>query len=125
MIAPKEWDMVLRPVVPTVHAKKVIHEQARAYLLTLAQGETFSTNDLVEALYPREIADKTLGGDLARTRIYTLLAKLALDDMHDCCTKGEPEGMFMGRPKRPWHWHAPKQREVCCLCGQHLPEETK
>ena len=121
MITTKEWDMVLRPVVPTSHAKKVVHENAREYLKTV-EGN-IGTNALVEALYPREIADKTLGGDLARTRIYTLLAKLALDDMHDCCTKGEPEGMFMGRPKRPWLWHKPKEREVCCMCGQLLPEE--
>ena len=124
MLKPSEWDTILRAIVPTVHAKKVVHEQARAFLQAMDQGETISTNNLVEAMYPREIADKSLAGDEARSRIYAMLAKLALDDMHDCCTKGEPDGKkFMGRPVRPWLWHAPKAKECCPMCGQVMPEE--
>jgi hypothetical protein len=126
MMTPTEWNMVLRAIVPTVHAKKNVHEQARAYLTTLPQGETIGTNELIEAMYPRDVADKSLEGDEARTRIYALLAKLALDDMHDCCTKGEATGKkFMGRPARPWLWHAPKVKECCVMCGQVLPEDQQ
>lgn len=125
MLEPKEWNMVLRAIVPTSHAKKVVAENAREYLLTLGgYKKTISTNELVEALYPREEADKSLEGDEARMRIYKLIQMLALDGMTDCATRGEPDGKkFMGRPVRPWLWHAPKTREVCCLCGQVLPEE--
>ena len=124
MLEPKEWDMVLRPIVPTSHAKKVVSDNAREYLNGFAQGVYISTNDLVEALYPRVIADLSLAGDEARARIYKVLAMLALDGMTDCATRGEPDGKkYMGRPSRPWLWHAPKTREICCMCGQVLPEE--
>ena len=124
MLEPKEWDMVLRAIVPTSHAKKVVAENAREYLTALEQGTNISTNELVEILYPREVADKSLAGDEARMRIYKLVQMLALDGMTDCATRGEPDGKkFMGRPSRPWMWHAPRVREVCCMCGQILPED--
>ena len=123
MLDPAEWNMVLRPIVPTSHAKKVVAENAREHLATLEQGKTISTNDLVEALYPRVIADLSLAGDEARMRIYKLIGALALDGMTACATRGEPDGKkYMGRPSRPWLWHAPKIRETCCMCGQVLPE---
>ena len=126
MLDPAEWNMVLRPIVPTSHAKKVVAENARQVLGALEQGKSISTNDLVEALYAREEADKSLAGDEARMRIYKLIAMLALDGMTDCATRGEPDGKkYMGRPSRPWMWHAPRVREVCCMCGQVLPEDKK
>jgi hypothetical protein len=125
MLEPKEWDMVLRPLVPTHHAKKVIGEHARALLTDLLPGEILTTNQVVEALYPRDVADKSLTGDVARTRMYQLLAALAVDGLHDCATRGEPTAKkYMGRPTRPWLWHAPKVKESCPMCGQHMPEAT-
>lgn len=125
MLTPKEWNNILRPITPTNHAKKVVAQYARAYLIEYAQDMTLSTNELVEVLYPRSVADQSLEGDEARMRIYKLVAMLALDGMNDCATRGDVEEgkKFMGRPVRPWLWHAPKVREVCCLCGQALPEE--
>lgn len=123
MLDPKEWDMVLRPLVPTRHAKKVVGEHAREYLLALLPGEIISTNEVVEGLYPRDVADKSLAGDVARTRMYQLLASLAVDDLHDCATRGEPTAKkYMGRPTRPWLWHTPKVKETCPMCGQNVPE---
>lgn len=124
MLEPIEWAMVLRPIVPTIHAKKVVAENVRETLATLEHGVSISTNDLIEALYPREEADKSLAGDEARMRLYKLVAILALSDLADCATRGELSGKkFMGRPVRPWMWHRPKVREMCCLCGQLLPED--
>ena len=124
MLKPEEWDMVMRPLVPTTHAKKVVAEHARAFLQS--QHHVLTTNQLVEALYPRAVADQSLAGDEARDRIYKLLAALAVDDLHDCAQRGEPDGRkFMGRPTRPWLWHAPKAKESCPMCGQSMPEDGK
>ncbi len=126
-MTPEQWNQLIND-----HAEKLsgkvrnrIALEARLYLITLAPGIEISTNKLVEALYPRAVADKTLAGDLARRAIYKVIGQLTLDGLQDCCRKGEVNGKFMGRPKRPWLWYCPEGVEVCCMCGQFLPVEDE
>jgi hypothetical protein len=123
-MTPAEWDVLLRSDARKTVAYAHVAEAARAVLVKLDAGATLSTNDLVEALYPRAVADKSLAGDNARGRIYKALADAATRSLKDCATKGPPEGKkFMGRPVRPWIWHAPKELDVCVHCGQFMPGE--
>ena len=105
--------------------KKMLAIEARRVLLDLGEGDTLSTNDLVEAIYPRAVADQTLAGDIARTQVYKLISALALTDLSDCCEKGEPNGQYMGKPKRPWIWFKPVGCEICCMCGQVVHHDAE
>ena len=96
--------------------------EVRALLTEVAPGITLSTNELIEALYPRAVADQSLTGDTARTHLYKIVGKLAHDDLSDCCVKGEvKDKKYMGREVRPWLWFCPEDTEVCKACGQLLP----
>jgi hypothetical protein len=125
MMTPKKWDVMFsqEAAIPLRRLKAWVEKEARAHLATLAVDETTSTEKLVEALYPRDIAALSLGGDVARTAIYKIIGVLARSEMGDCCEKGEVNGQFMGRPKRPWVWFCPPEQETCCMCGQPLPAE--
>lgn len=90
--------------------------------MTLIPGVVMSTNELVEALYPRAIADQSLKGDIARGELYKRIGQLAHDKLSDCCVKGEKkEKKYMGHVVRPWIWFCPENTDVCSHCGQTLP----
>lgn len=118
MTTPEGWNALITAEVPTARFRERVAHCARMYLASLEEGVTISTEQLVEHLYPRAIADQTLAGDTARKRIYMSLAKLAPIGLEDCCVKGEVNGQFMGKPKRPWRWFSPGPVDVCCMCGQ-------
>lgn len=105
--------------------KRVLAVEARRVLLELGEGETMATNALVERIYPRAVADQTLAGDIARTQMYKLIGVLALTDLSDACEKGEPNGQYMGKPKRPWIWFKPIGSEICCMCGQVVHHDAE
>ena len=122
-MTPKQWDRLFDPESKNSYytIKSSVMSAARGHLATVAPGIHLSTNELVEALYPRAVADQTLTGDLARAQLYKFIGRLAVDGLQDCCVKGEVTGKFMGRVKRPWLWFAPPDTELCYACGQPLP----
>ena len=120
-MTPEKWNVMIGAGLPAKQIKARVGKEARAHLATLALGETITTNQLVEALYPRAVADQSRIGDDTRNAIYKFIGLLAREDMADCCMKGEVSGQFMGRPKRPWLWFSPPEQETCCMCGQVMP----
>jgi hypothetical protein len=124
-MTPKQWDSLFDPETKNAYytIKSTVEHSAREHLATVAPGLQIGTNALVEALYPRAIADQTLAGDHARGQLYKLIQRLAVDGLQDCCVKGEVQGKYMGRVKRPWLWFSPPEPELCYACGQALPKE--
>lgn len=119
-----QWNELMNLQPSAVVVRETTAHQVRLYLSTLRAGEKIGTNDLVEALYPRAVADETLEGDIARTRLYQVLQVLTNTALSDCCLKGKANGKYMGHTKRPWLWFKPPEREMCCMCGQSLPIEA-
>jgi hypothetical protein len=118
-----EWKELLHPVIGEMDKKKVraiVAANAREYLATVAPGITISTGDLLEAMYPREIAEQSLRGDRTRNALSHQLLECAKKELADCCVKGEVSGQYMGKPKRPWVWFA-GTRELCPHCSQPMP----
>ena len=119
-MTPKQWNE-LSELRSHALMKKTVEHRVRLYLATLAPGVTITTNQLVEALYPRKVADQSLLGDNTRNNIYRAISQLATTGLEDCCMKGEVSGSYFGKPKRPWLWFAPPEQAVCCMCGQIMP----
>lgn len=118
-MTPKQWNELFASGKIPRALKLSVAREARTYLITLAPGVQIGTNALVEALYPRAIADQTLEGDIARTAIYKYIGLLAKEGLDDCCIKGAAAGQYMGRPLYPWLWFAPESSEcICPTCGQ-------
>jgi hypothetical protein len=118
---PDQWNAVLAPAISWRDAYKDVEQQTRSMLGTLRDGDTISSADLVEALYPVEAAR---GEDAlkARTRIFKALSALAERGLGDCCTRGEPVKRRFGMI-RPWRWHAPvpgRAVAICAGCGRPL-----
>lgn len=121
-LTPKEWNETMEYSNSMQLIRATVAAEARLYLATLADGIELSTEKLVDGLYPRAVAEKTLAGDSARSRIYKIIAKLAANGLEDCCKKGEPNPKkFMGKTTRPWLWFNPGTVPVCYACGQALP----
>ena len=122
MKTPKEWEAIFKSGMAMRHIKRIVEREARMHLQTIV--ESISTEKLVEALYPRKAAEQSVHGSIARKGIYVAIGKLALDGLDDCCVKGEVNGHYMGKPKRPWVWFCPDHiEEYCCMCGQLMPTE--
>lgn len=122
------WNELLDPHREDRDVKKIreaIALKAREHLATVAPGLTVTTGELLEAFYPREIADQSLRGDRARHALSYQLLECTKKELSDCCIKGEVNGQFMGRPKRPWLWFFAEPRETCPHCGQVMPEDTQ
>ena len=117
----QQWNALVTADVKPSRFRDAVAHNARVYLAGLGEGEQISTEQLVEALYPRSVAVQTLTGDTARTSIYAAISKLAVMGLEDCCVKGEVNGNYMGRPKRPWLWFSPGPVDVCSKCGQVVP----
>jgi hypothetical protein len=118
MLTWQEWNALCTKEVPGKKRRQAVSKYARQYLLALTPGITISTNELGEALYPREVGERNVTNDNARTEIFRQLGLLAKDGLDDCCIKGEVCGQFMGRPRRPWLWFCPEDQELCAACGQ-------
>ena len=121
---PQQWNELSESGARGVF-KKAVEHHTRLYLATLAPGVTLTTNQLVEALYPRNVAAQSLTGDNTRNNIYRVVGQLALEGLEDCCMKGEVSGSYFGKPKRPWIWFAPEEQPRCCMCGQTMPGEDQ
>lgn len=121
-MTPQQWNKLFNSGLPAGRVANTAAVDIRAYLLALMPGVTIGTNELVEALYPRAIADQSLAGDNARHQLYKMIGKLAHDKLADCCMKGEvKEKKYMGREVRPWLWFCPEDSDCCATCGQPLP----
>ena len=112
------------PTVPWQVAYKAVEEKVRVFLSTVPVTEYLTTSDLVEELFPEELAR----GDLIyhRRRVFKALAALATRGLSDCTTRGDPK--HLGNTKqmvRPWHWHQSipgrtPPAAVCQTCGKPL-----
>lgn len=125
MMTTDEWNVLLDPHSPDRNVKEirsVIALNAREYLATIAPGLTVTTGDLLEAFYPRELAELSLRGDRARDALSHFLLECTKKELSDCCVKGKVNGQYMGKPKRPWLWFSAPPRELCPHCGQVMPE---
>lgn len=125
MMTPDQWNELLHPVIGEEDMKKVrglVARDAREHLATIAPGLTITTTQLLDAFYPRELAELSLKNDHTRNAIAQQLQKCATKELEDCCVKGEVNGQYMGKPKRPWLWFA-LPRELCPHCGQVMLEK--
>lgn len=122
-MTPEQWNALFLSAVSPKRFRDAVEREVRLYLAHLEMGEMVSTENVVEHLYPRAVAEQSLTGDSARTRIYAVMAKLPYSNLEDCCMKGKVTGQFMGKPKRPWLWFSPGDIQVCTSCGQILPTE--
>lgn len=117
MMTPREWNQLIVSDAPMRAFKDAAQRCALEFLASVPKGKEIKTEQLVEGLYPRAVADQSLQGDLARKRIYIVIYKLASNGLEDCARKGEVSGEYMGKPKRPWLWFNPGNLEVCFACG--------
>lgn len=124
MLTPRQWQQLMADGHSANLAKHRVAQYARAVLCEVPPGETISTNTLGERLYPR-VDGESLRSDTARVAIYKYLAALAKNELSDCCEKGEVDGHYMGKPRRPWIWYTPDNTEMCCMCGQFIPPEPE
>lgn len=127
-MTPADWNLILAPDVPWQKAYASVEASARAHLIANPCFDAgCSTEELVEALYPKRFA---IGdGILARKRIYKALAALATRGLADCATRG-PErnlGHTKNLKVRPWLWHEPTAPNdeaqgirLCPHCGGKL-----
>jgi hypothetical protein len=75
------------------------------------------TNDLVEQLMPLAICR---GEQIeARSELFTILMKLAKNDLAAYCHKGEAKAKRrFGKEVKPWIWHASREpAKTCPHCG--------
>jgi hypothetical protein len=113
-MTPLEWEIRLHKEQKWGNAYPHVEREVRAYLNTLAAGVTISTNQLVEALYP---VASVRGEGNGRQRIYEALkathhGRPAM--LEDCRMRGPVKKIHGGIKGRPWLWHKPTPRLVCC-----------
>lgn len=98
----------LSPANEWATAYPIVENIARDFLNDPEQGAfEFSTNEVVEALWPESLARGE--GITTRKRLYKALLALAPRGLADCATRGEERKVkHSTRLIRPWLWHAPK-----------------
>ena len=117
---PAEWNNLLAPEIDWRSCYPQVAGEVRKVLSHLGTGEDRTTQELVSALYPEELAVGP--GILARRRLFRAIMALAATDLVDCCYKGAPRYLRHTRKQvRPWIWHTPKPTKCCPTCGQSLP----
>lgn len=97
-------------------------ERIARWALAQHPERTYSTNDLVHALWPINPQDLSLNDELRKThsRLYRALAGLAQHSMSDCATKGIPREI--GNTKRmgqPLIWHHPVSTDTHDYVSEH------
>lgn len=125
MLTAERWVVLLNSKISRKRIKARLAQDVREYLSTLMVGDVIGTNEVVEAIFPKEAAEATRKAFEARAEIFRLIGQLANDGLDDCCIKGDVEGQFMGKPKRPWRWFYPNESDKCPSCGQALPAEIE
>lgn len=127
MMLPSEFEVLIdrhREDYDLHEVRAVVALNAREHLATIAPGLMTTTDNLIEALYPRKLAEQSLRGDRTRFALSKLLLDCAKKELSDCCVKGEVNGQYMGKPKRPWLWFYAPPPETCPHCGQPMPVEV-
>lgn len=127
-MTPIDWTNAMRADVPWQVCYPEVAKITRAWLKAspIADVDTMSTHELVEALFPEKLAVGE--GIYARRRIFRALMALTTRDLKDCCTQGAKQSMFgagkSGPKVRPWRWHAPLATSThivrCPHCGKEL-----
>lgn len=100
----------LPKLAPGIHWQKAyadVEAAVKGYLE--GGGDTLSTNELVEALWPEQFARGE--GITARRRLYKALLALATHGLADYCERGPEKKLRHGtRVIQPWVWRAPKAK---------------
>lgn len=125
MMTPAEWNVAMHADRPWREAYGDVSRVVREFL-SPPIGETYSTNELVELLYPEALSRGD--GLYARARIFKALMALAVRGLADCASRGDPRKLkHTGRSIKPWVWHAPGERnaeyikpQACPHCGGEL-----
>lgn len=112
-----DWDNLTKT---ELYAKTV--EQTKETLAQLTDGQRIHTTELIERMYPKANAIYAKQ-EYIRGIMFKTLALYATTTLKSYCTRGEVIGEFMGKPKRPWLWHAHKFMKVCHECGQEYFEK--
>ena len=125
-LTPQEWkEMIESDEVKVKDIKRVLIREIQSYLADLAPGMTVSTNHVVQAFFPSDFAALSRSNHDAQKNLSLLILQIAASGaMDDCCVRGEVNGQYMGKPKRPWIWFAPVERECCPMCGQIIEKEA-
>jgi hypothetical protein len=98
-----------------------VEREARKILQDLGDGETISTAELADRIWPED--PEASGAEVGtRKRLFSVLAKLATGAMGDCCRKSREPKEFMGKMVYGWEWHRPppKVEPHCPHCGVEL-----
>lgn len=109
---PYEWNSALRSSVPVLNAYNVVAREARAFLIANRHAGPYSTDEVVEALYPIRFARTSTEAMWARERIAKALTKRALGTyaLADCMSEGPPIALMgKGAYNRLPQWHAPRE----------------
>ena len=107
-MTPSEWNTAMLGT-PWQTAYKVVEDAVSLFLNVVRTEEvTYSTNELVEALYPLKLASGD--GITARNRIFKALKQLATRGLQDNCRKSGVPNRYK---KFGWIWHAR------CITGAH------
>lgn len=80
--------------------------ETRAVLSAFGHGRVVSTKDLIELLYPEQLARGT-DSHLARKSIGKLLRALATGELADCARRGATVRIY-GKPVQIWEWGCPQ-----------------
>lgn len=101
-----------------------VRDSVRAFLASYGKPIPLTTRELVLATQ-----DSTATPE-QRQKVYKALMHLAVRDLADCCTRGEPRPRGRkgeGPVVRPWLWHAPAEPHfeaimppTCPHCGGAL-----
>jgi hypothetical protein len=120
-MTPPEWNVALAPESDWHKAYAAAQNAAMAWLETQPPDMTFSTNELIEALYPAALAKGD--GIFARRRMFRGIIAGANNNksIAPYVTRSAPV-MHPGFHKmvRPWIWHRPAESEICLMCGRPL-----
>lgn len=132
-MTPQQWTQAMADTVPWQVCYPEVARITRAWLAAspVAEIDTLSSQELVEAMFPENLAVGP--GITARRRIFKALMALATRDLHDCCTRGPKQKMFQGGKSgpaiHPWRWHAPRKDATkpnverivrCPHCGEEI-----
>lgn len=113
---PQEWNALLAPNVPWEICYPKVAEIARQELSRLSPDTRLTTRELVDRLYPENLACQTEEGMAARLRLLTrAFTKDALGShqLADCMSLGapKPHALFRGQIIVPCLWHRPETAE--------------
>lgn len=120
---PSEWTKLLAPEIDWRTCYPQVTKEVRAWLAKNKDYGQHTTQELVEGMFPEDLA-KGPAGLAARVRLFRAVQAMAFNDLRDCAAKGPPRMLrHTNKQVRPWIWSHPAPKECCPLCGQAIPPE--